>query len=189
MQRNLLVREVREEEDIVEFHLYFLLGLTCISLSGFICISCHRSTYPCRNILHLCCNSRRSAAPCHTPPPCSKCQCHSIRPLSRNNLPPSCSSNSPQTLGSTQWDSNSSPPRNNPRQPCLTSYAALTAGLAGATFKRILARLMPSCLGTIRNDLIKDAIRAVAMLLQLAQVNQRSWNLSAGKPLVRCKAG
>ena len=146
MQRNLLVREVREEEDIVEFHLYFLLGLTCISLSGFICISCHRSTYPCRNILHLCCNSRRSAAPCHTPPPCSKCQCHSIRPLSRNNLPPSCSSNSPP-LGSTQWDSNSSPPRNNPRQPCLTSYAALTAGLGGATFKRILARLMPSCLG------------------------------------------
>ena len=144
MQRNLLVLcSVREEEDIdidiVEFHMYFLLGLTCISLSGFICISCHRSTYPCRNTPRPCRNSRRSAAAavCHTPPPCSNSLAHSSRPLYRNNPPtPSCN---PSLPGSTRWRSNPSPPRNNPQQPCLTSYAALRAGWGRATFKRISA--------------------------------------------------
>merc|ERR1712192_158867 len=101
MQRNLLVAcNVREEEDmdIVEIHLYFLLGLICISLSGFICISCHRSTYPCRNTLRPSRNSHhQSAAVCHKRLPYSRSPVHSSRRLSRNN----------------------------PRQPCLTSYSAL----------------------------------------------------------------
>ena len=111
---------------------------SCISLSAsFICISSHRSTYPCRNILRLCRNSCRPAPPCHTPPPpCSKCPGHSSRPPSRSKPPPSCSSSSPPPPGSTRWRSNPSPPHNNPGQPCLTSYAALRAGWGGPTFKR-----------------------------------------------------
>ena len=49
---------------------------------------------------------------------------------------------------------------------------------------------MPSCLGIIRNQLIKGGTRGqLRCSPRLAQVTQRSWNLTAGRPLVRCKAG
>merc|ERR1712181_131641 len=112
--------------DIVEFHLYFLLGLTSISLSGFICISCHRSTYPCRNTLRPYRNSHQSAVPaCHMRLPCSKSPVHSSRRLSRNNPRTRSCCNSYLLPGSTRWCSSPPPPRSNPQQPCLTSYAAL----------------------------------------------------------------
>merc|ERR1712181_142249 len=119
MQRNLLVAcNVREEDmDIVEIHLYFLLGLICISLSGFICISCHRSTYPCRNTPRPSRNSHhQSAAVCH------------MRRLSRNN-PRTLSCYNSSLPGNTQWCSSPPPPHSNPRQPCLTSYSALPCTL------------------------------------------------------------
>merc|ERR1712181_56434 len=131
MQRNLLVAcNVREEDmDIVEIHLYFLLGLICISLSGFICISCHRSTYPCRNTLRPSRNSHhQSAAVCHMRLPYSRSPVHSSRRLSRNN-PRTLSCYNSSLPGNTQWCSSPPPPHSNPRQPCLTSYSALPCTL------------------------------------------------------------